>query len=301
MRALTSRRTFRSGVAALLFLYATPVPAGLQSGGNDPADGGEPVVQAHVILTVSEAKRLIAKGVLQLPEVRAALTGGMVIITKGTTNTYLAEELLRRPMPHGAFVFGRVLPEKDAAPWPSVEPVPEIILINGRQDTTLSLREALARLRPGDVVIKGANALHYESQTAGILVGGGSCGTIGAAWPEVIGRRAHFIIPVGLEKQISGPVLDTFRLLREPVEEVEPGPGLFFVSGQIVTELEALRLLTGVRAFQAAAGGVGGAEGASWIVMRGSREQVGAALDLVRDIQGEPPFPVQPSDEAAGQ
>ena len=44
-------------------------------------------------LTVSESKRLIAKGIAANKDVKDRLENGIVIITLGTTNTYLAEEL----------------------------------------------------------------------------------------------------------------------------------------------------------------------------------------------------------------
>ena len=47
-----------------------------------------------VSLTVSESKRLIAKGIAQHPAVKAALENGIVAVAKGTTNAYVAEELL---------------------------------------------------------------------------------------------------------------------------------------------------------------------------------------------------------------
>ena len=65
---------------------------------------------------------------------------------------------------------------------------------------------------------------------------------------------------------------------------------MFLLTGHIVTELEALDILTGVTAFQAGAGGIGGAEGSVRLICRGTHQQVQKALDLVADIQGEPPF-----------
>ena len=53
---------------------------------------GKPV-SALVVLTSSESKRLVAKGVAALPEVRQALQEGFVIIGRGTTNAFVAEEL----------------------------------------------------------------------------------------------------------------------------------------------------------------------------------------------------------------
>ena len=54
-------------------------------------------------LTVSESKRLIAKGISANKEVKDRLENGIVIITLGTTNTYLAEELA------GMDIFGGVI------------------------------------------------------------------------------------------------------------------------------------------------------------------------------------------------
>ena len=45
-----------------------------------------------VNLTVSESKRLIAKGIINMPLVKDKLQKGMIIITKGSTNSYIAEE-----------------------------------------------------------------------------------------------------------------------------------------------------------------------------------------------------------------
>ena len=47
-----------------------------------------------VTLTVSESKRLIAKGLLATEVVQNALKKGYLCITMGTTSSYLAEELL---------------------------------------------------------------------------------------------------------------------------------------------------------------------------------------------------------------
>jgi hypothetical protein len=47
-----------------------------------------------VTLTPSESKRLIAKGVMKLEEVPRALKHGAIIISLGTTNAYVAEEIL---------------------------------------------------------------------------------------------------------------------------------------------------------------------------------------------------------------
>jgi len=47
-----------------------------------------------VTLTPSEAKRLIGKAVAMMEPVRAAFKDGTIVICPGTTNAYVAEEIL---------------------------------------------------------------------------------------------------------------------------------------------------------------------------------------------------------------
>jgi len=262
---------------------------GTAAGQTLTGDQGE-TVQARAVLTVSESKRLIAKAVAQMPVVKAALEQGMVIITKGTTNTYVAEEILDRKIEHGALLSGRTYPIQGGERLEQVEPISDIVLINGVPADNLSLAEAVEKINPGDVVIKGANLLDYENKIAGVLIGSPNSGTTGTFMPSVVGRKAHLIIPVGLEKQAAGNVVDIAGKLCEPMISLNNIPSMFLLTGHIVTEIEALDILTDVSAFQAASGGIGGAEGAVWIVFRGHRENVEEALKLIENIYGEPPF-----------
>ncbi len=115
-------------------------------------------------------------------------------------------------------------------------------------------------------------------------------GTTGKILPYVTVRKAHLIIPIGLEKQVSGDVVHIANLLREPTESLNQIPSMFLLSGQIVTEIEAIEILTDVSATQITAGGIGGAEGAVRLLLRGTREQVDMALQMIEEVQSEPPF-----------
>ncbi len=250
----------------------------------------EDVVQAQVSLTVSESKRLIAKAVAQMPEVKKALKDGMVILTRGTTNTYIAEELLGRDIESGAFVTGKVYPKKGAKRFKPSTKIKEVVLIDGKWNQEISLSEAVQELTDGDVVIKGANALDYRNKTAGVYIGSPSAGTTGKIMPYVVARKAHLIIPVGLEKLVGGDVVELANRMREPVTSVNSVPSMFLLTGDIVTEIEALNILADVSALQCGAGGIGGAEGGVGLLLRGSREKVERALSLLEEIYGEPAF-----------
>jgi len=277
-----------AGIIAALILSGMLLHAPQASAQNQQV--GDAVVQARIVLTVSEGKRLIAKAVAHMPVVRNAREEGTLIVTKGTTNTYVAEEITGENIPHGAFLYGRTYPVKGGAQLPEIEPIGEIIYIKGERRKNLSLQEAVTELQPGDVVIKGGNALDYSNKTAGVYIGNTTGGTTGTILPFVVAKKAHLVIPIGLEKQCALPVMDIQHLMRTPLENLNVVPSMFLLTGTIVTEIEALNILSGVSAFQVGAGGIGGAEGAVHLVVRGSREEVQEALRLTDSVHGEPAF-----------
>jgi hypothetical protein len=68
------------------------------------------------------------------------------------------------------------------------------------------------------------------------------------------------------------------------------GLRLFPVPGEVITEIEALSLLTGATAELVAAGGVCGAEGSVWLAIAGSPEQEESAQRILKQVSGEPSF-----------
>jgi hypothetical protein len=213
----------------------------------------------------------------------------MVIIGKGTTNAYVAEEITGKKVERAAFVRGRIQPAKGGKKLPDVKAAPDVILERGKV-LDLPLAEAVKKLKPGDVVIKGGNALDYKNKLVGVNIGAPDAGTAGATMPYVVARKAYLVIPIGLEKLVAGDLVDLSLKMREPIESLNGLQSMFLLTGEIVTELEAIHVLTGATAFQCSAGGIGGAEGSVWLVFRGTKEQVTKALKLVQSIQGEPPY-----------
>lgn len=245
---------------------------------------------AQAVLTVSESKRLIAKGVAALPSVRRAMEKGIIAIARGTTNGYVAEELLGRGIEKHRMIAGITLPAKGERPEKLSEPkIPGYVIVDGRLREDLAVDEVVKRMGPGDVFIKGANALDYKNKVAGILIGHPTSGTIGNAIGHIISRRIELVIPVGLEKLVYCDIFELSRLASR-TDVLGDVPRMFPVTGTIVTEIEALQLLTGVKATLYAAGGIAGAEGSVRLLLEGSREQLERAMELIESIQGEPPF-----------
>jgi len=142
-------------------------------------------------------------------------------------------------------------------------------------------------MKKGDVYIKGANALSYERQMAGVLIGSPTGGTLGAALGHVVGKKINLIIAVGLEKLVYEDISKLHRLVS--AEDYE-GASLWPITGTIITEIEALNVLTGVKATLLATGGIAGAEGAARLLLDGTDEEVKAGIKLIDSIKGEPRY-----------
>ncbi len=240
------------------------------------------------VLTVSESKRLIAKGVAAA--VQEALEDGVVVICKGTTNSYIVEEILGQPIEKTNYCTGTTWPTKADSKGKVSGAIPDVVLKNGEPVEGATAIGYAKELREGDVFIKGANALNYERGQAGILIGHPTGGTIGAAIGSIMARRARLILPVGLEKNIGVDLERAAALLNDQDERRGSEPALWPVAGEIITEVEALAILTGVQAVPVAAGGIGGAEGSIRLSLIGELEEIDAAAALLDSIYGEPPF-----------
>jgi hypothetical protein len=245
-------------------------------------------MKRQVVLTVSESKRLIAKGVAAMPEVRRAMREGMVVVATGTTNAYVLEELWGRRIDKRRYRSGMTTPrEPERLPEPQEEPIPDVVFRRGEVAEELDRYNAVEHMGRGDVYVKGANALNYWQGLAGVLIGSPIGGTVGRVLGNVIGKKIDLIIPVGLEKLINEDINELHRLAA--CEDSE-GPSLWPMTGKIVTEIEALQILTGVEAHLYSAGGIAGAEGAVRLILDGTEEQVEAAQKLVEGVKGEPRY-----------
>jgi hypothetical protein len=242
-------------------------------------------MQTSVVLTVAESKRLIARGIVKAEVVRRALAEGTVAVASGTTNGYVVEALTGERFDKTQFVTGHTLPAKYQGPRVAYKAA-DLVLRKGER-LQVSAKEAVAEMGPGDVFMKGANALNYERGQAGVLIGHPTGGTVGAVLGTIVARRIRLLHPVGLEKSVPGDLHEAARLLADAEGK---GATLWVTPGQIFTEVEALAVLAGVRAVPVSAGGIGGAEGAIWLALIGDKAGLDAAQAAIASVQGEPPF-----------
>ncbi len=245
--------------------------------------------KAVVVLHQGAAKRLIARGVAALPQVKRALEGGMVVVTLGTTNAYVAEELTGRPVDKVAHCAGYI--GRELSVVPAERRGKELVLVRG-EPVELSPEEVLERLSAGDVVIKGGNVLD-SAENVGVFVASRNGGTVGRYVVPALARGAEIVIPISRAKSIHGSVLALSRELGiERLRGTMGYPiGLYPLQGTVVTETEAVGLLYGVRARHLASCGVGPGEGAVTLLLSGDAEAVDRAYgELKRLSEEEPPL-----------
>lgn len=251
------------------------------------------------LITPAMGKRLIAKTLTNHPDIRKALKNGTVVIIAGTTNGYVAEEILKTnnlasEFSRKHFFRGLTMPSTtrvtkegrlaDESRFPG-----DVVIVKGVWQQGKTIADVVDDLKEGDVILKGANAVDLEHYKAGILVGHPKAGTIGLALPAVVGRRVKLIIPVGLEKRVNGNLDDIAEKLNAPGAE---GYRLMPIQGEIFTEIEALRALTAAEVALIAAGGVCGAEGGCWVAVTGEPEQEEFAEQIIASVCNEPSFSV---------
>ncbi len=245
-------------------------------------------MKRQVVLTVAESKRLIAKGVAALPEVEEAMKDGIVVVATGTTNAYVLQELKGERFDLRRYRSGITTPEvPERAAEKQGDPIPDAVFRNGQLAKELDRYNAVKHMGKGDVYIKGANALDYVGQMAGVLIGGGDGGTVGAVLGNIMGKHITLLIPIGLEKLVYEDMNELHLQTMDPDYE---GPSIWPITGIIFTEIEALEVLCGVQATLMAAGGIAGAEGSVRLMIEGADEDVKTALDVVKSVKGEPRY-----------
>ena len=246
-------------------------------------------VAALIALTPSESKRLIAKGVADLPEVKQALKQGLIIIARGTTDAFVAEELTGEKIENKSYFAAGFICDGELSATPTSKLMPVIVIRNGKSINTLPA-DALKEFGENDVSIKGASAIDAGGNIA-VLAAGPDSGTIGGILPTVLARNSYLICPVGLEKMIPSvpQACRSTGLLRFKYSTGVPVALVPMPNAIALTEIQAFEVLTGVKAIAVAGGGIAGSEGSVVLSLEGDATQIEKTMDLVRSIKGEPP------------
>ena len=212
-------------------------------------------------LTVNEGKWLIAHAIAGMPEVRRAMAEGRVVFKAGTTVSCVAQLLTNTPLR----ICGRITPRGTVSSRAKGPGSHFLLYDQGRLENLDGHADvALLELGPGDVMITGANIIDAFGGAA-MLAGspGGNDG--GRTIATMCSEGFQVIVAAGLEKLIPGAVGQSIIHSRRKGISSSRGMacGLFPVMGQVITELEAIRMIADVEVCLIGRGGINGAEGGS--------------------------------------
>jgi len=248
-------------------------------------------MRAMIVLTPSESKRFIAKGVVKMDKVQKAFTEGYVILCEGSTNVFVANELLGLKISTENFLSGISSQGVFCNSAREVRGKFPLIIYKG-EIVDKTIREALDDYHKETVFIKGANAID-SSETVGMIVSGYTGGSIAEAIGTCVSQGMSIISPIGLEKSVSS-VIAASKVCGGKTFDYSMGAdfGLMVVpQAKPITEIETIKILSnnGVVATHVASGGINGSEGSVALVMEGEEELVKDILKIVENLKGEPP------------
>ena len=222
----------------------------------------------QVLLTVAMGKRLLGDALAADPAILEAAKHHCLVVILGSTNAQVATSIAAAlSLPFSPKGFHRGLQRgNEQVSNPTPPQTADFIVKEGQRLEGKTIFDVVDTLGPDDIILKGANAIHLESRTAGILIASPVGGTI---------------IP------ITSVAVGLARLANRSGQK---GLRLMESCGDIYTELDAVRDLFSVRATLLAAGGVLGAEGSVLLQLSGNEENLCKAETYFRSIQDTPSF-----------
>lgn len=245
-------------------------------------------VDGLCVLTPSEGKRLIGKALAAMPEIQRAMKRGRIVIARTTTCAFVAEELLKLPQDKYRFACG-VIGQGLLTAVEGHEESYSMVLLDGElAGADVHAKDVFMDFDLHDVMIKSANAIDMDGN-AGVLIFDMDGGNMGRGLTVSI-RGSHLIVPTGLEKLVPSVVEASNKCgaLRWRHSAGQNVGYLLLQNSRVVTEIEALAILFGVRATLVAAGGVDGSEGCVVLALEGPVNNIDAAFTLINQIKGEP-------------
>ena len=242
-------------------------------------------MKAQIVLTVNESKRLIAKAIISLPEIKNALEKGKILLKGGTTVSAIAEKLVEIPLR----ICGRISKRGTVSSQIISVKHPHSILVEKGKVKNIddNIVEVVKNLERGDIIIISGNALDSQ-KNVGIMAGSVSGGNPGMAVSGMFSEGAEVIIPIGLEKLIPGTVRDASIAAGRKDIDISYGMavGLIPLYGKVITEKDAMELLADIKCTIIGKGGIMGAEGSTVMVVEGLDKEVKKILKVTKEVKG---------------
>lgn len=247
-----------------------------------------------VVLTTTEAKKFIAKSLIQRHDsFKVALEKGIIVLHPSTSTVFIYEEITGKK-PEGLWFCGAVTSKGTC-----ISKEFEEVAANRKQgfdqhDVTYSwafkkgtvfkdepLGNLLKEMGQGDYYVKGVNVVDYNGH-AGVLTANRDGGTITRAMVQARKRNFEIMLVATMNKVINVPIEEALKAAAPGSMDGAMGipAGLFKANGTLLNEVKAFHL-QGLKAVPIASGGLQEAEGASVFIIEGEKKDVEACLEVI--------------------
>lgn len=247
----------------------------------------------QVTLTVEEGKEIIALGVLKHPLLLNAIDMGKIIFKGGTTVSRITEKLLDLPLK----ISGRITARGTVSSLKALDTPHSILLYDNKwKNIDNTIVEEVKGFTENDLIICGANAFDYKGRAV-MMAGSPGGGNVGQSLSSWVSEGASVLIPVGIEKMVPGDLDEIIKKSNRTGKSLSWGMavGLLPIYGELVTEVEAIKILADVECFVIGAGGLSSAQGSATLEIWGSRIELDKIIGILKtikskttDISGDP-------------
>lgn len=237
--------------------------------------------QIQFTLTVNAGKWLIARAISELECIKTAKEKGKIILFGGTTVSALTEILTGKPIR----LSGRITPRGTVTAYEKKGEVAHTLLINDGKYYDIENQEAeplLAKLGSSDVIVTGANGYDVFGD-AFLMAGTFGLGERINLFTTMYTEGCKIIIAAGIEKLIPGSARDAIGCAGRNSSKWSMGAsiGLVPLIGDIISEIEAIRILFGIDPVVIGRGGINGAEGSTTMVASGDNNSLEALIQTI--------------------
>lgn len=252
-------------------------------------------MQAMVTLSSEESKRLIAKAVAASSQVQKALREGIIGFSLCTSAGYVIQELLGKDAVNPAVYASGFIYSGGSCCVPAKHQAKLLVLEKGREHwlnfPEENILQFINRMDHNDIIVKSGNLMD-PSGNVGVLLASPGGGEAGQYLPHIMAKGIKFIVPMTINKTVPIalsdilPYMGISKFRRNRVHGMSCG--MLPLPGKVITEIEALRALYGVKAVPAAMDGVGSGAGSVTLVLAGEDDDVETAWEALNRIKGEP-------------
>jgi len=236
-------------------------------------------MRAQLTITVNAAKWLIASAIISLPELRETFKYGKIVLKGGTTVSCIAEKLVGINLR----ISGRITKRGTVGSLKDTNSPHSILIENEKWECIDDyFPETVLKLGPKDVFITGANTIDSDGNAA-MMVGSPAGGNPGTAFTALSTEGINTIIAASLDKLVPVKISDLVKKAGRKRCDFAMGMavGLMPIYGRVITEVDALKVISHVDVTVIGCGGINGGEGSTTVIVDGNEDSVKNGIEAV--------------------